>query len=73
MVGASLMIVGKMCIACASTGICGLIIKYALSDQVSSLVLPLVVIFLLTYLVAACFMTVLETTIDATFFSILIE
>lgn len=50
MVGACLMWIGK---------VCSIILHYVYMNCITSTVLPLIVIFLLSYLVATCFVTVL--------------
>jgi hypothetical protein len=73
MVGAYLMLCGKLFVSAATTAISGLIIVSVYRDRINSLVLPLVVIFIISFTVAAAFMTVLETGINAIFFDFLVD
>jgi hypothetical protein len=72
MVGTWVMFVGKVLIAMCTTGISGVII-YKTYPNINSPVMPMVVIFLLAYQIAALFMTMFETTIDTIFLCFLID
>eukprot|EP00823_Brevimastigomonas_motovehiculus_P007013 TRINITY_DN6031_c0_g1_i1.p1 TRINITY_DN6031_c0_g1~~TRINITY_DN6031_c0_g1_i1.p1 ORF type:complete len:291 (+),score=40.91 TRINITY_DN6031_c0_g1_i1:109-873(+) len=61
-----LLVLGKLCICLCVTGICGMIFLYSsyFADHMSSMVMPLVVICILSYLTATMFMAILEVVID---------
>jgi len=64
--------VGKVCVCLATTGISVLIIYYAY-DDLSGIMLPTIMIFLLSYVIASAFMTVYETAVDTVFLSFLLD
>jgi len=72
MVGSYLTFCGKLFVAAATTGVAALVLPSAY-PQLNSLILPLVAIFLVAYLAASAFMTVLDTSIDAVFFAFLCD
>jgi len=75
LVGAYVVVVGKVMVALVTTGICALIFWGAdkFFHELSSPVMPLVLIFVLSYLVSSLFMVAVETTIDTTFFCFLVD
>jgi len=64
--------VGKVCVTLACTGISVLIMYYVYED-LSGIFLPMVVIFLLSYVIASAFMTVYETAVDTVFLCFLLD
>lgn len=64
--------VGKVCVCLATTGVSVLIIYYAY-DDLSGIMLPMILIFLLSYVIASAFMTVYETAVDTVFLSFLLD
>merc|ERR1719208_712519 len=64
--------VGKVCVCLATTGVSVLIIYYAY-DDLSGIMLPMILIFLLSYVIASTFMTVYETAVDTVFLSFLLD
>jgi len=73
MVSAFLITLGKVLVALASTGIACIIIKFVYKEDVSSIVMPGVVIFILTFVVATIFMVVFETIVDTVFLCYLVD
>lgn len=73
MVGAYIVFVGKLLVALVTTGIGGVIIYKQYNQTINSLVLPMVVIFVMAYMVASLFMMTLETTIDTVFLCFLVD
>lgn len=75
MVGAYLMFIGKIFVALVTTGMCSVYLttNEYFKEKLSSVVMPLVVIFVLSYMVASLVMATFETTIDTTFFCFLID
>ena len=67
------MFVGKLFVAFLTTGIAAIAIYKHYTAELNSLVLPVVVIFLLSYLVAALFMALLETTSSTVFLCFLVD
>jgi len=72
-VGDTLLFIGKFVVALLTTGIMAFVIEGAYGDKISSLALPLVLIFILAYLVASLYMVVFETTIDTIFICFLVD
>src|SRR6185312_7535568 len=66
MVSAFLMFLGKVTIALATCGFGGIFIHFRY-PQVSSPVLPMVVIFIVGYIVGSLFMSVFEVAMDTVF------
>ena len=70
-------IFGRFGIACSVTGIClyyiNINIDTNLSDNISSVVYPCGVIFVLSYLIGSLFMMVLEVGVDAIFLCFLVD
>jgi choline transporter-like protein 2/4/5 len=74
LVSAFILLVGKLLVAFLTTGLAAISIFHYYGDQeLSSLVLPVVVIFLLSYLVAALFMATLDTTAATVFLCFLVD
>ena len=73
LVSAFLMFVGKLFVAFLTTGIAAVAIYKHYDAEVNSLVMPVVVIFLLSYLVAALFMALLETTAGTVLLCFLVD
>lgn len=75
LVGDYLMLLGKVAVSLATAGvaayICANVDPY--KDELSSIVMPVVVVFLLSWLVASVFMAVYETAIDSTFLCFLVD
>ena len=67
------MFVGKLFVAFVTTGIAAIAIYKQYGAELNSLVLPVVVVFLLSYLVAALFMALLETTASTVFLCFLVD
>ena len=72
-VSAFLMFIGKLFVAFLTTGIAAIAIYKHYTLELNSLVMPVVVIFLLSYLVAALFMALLETTASTVFLCFLVD
>ena len=73
-VSAFLMLMGKLLVAAITTGVAAIAMyKHYDQAQVSSLVVPVVVIFLLAYLVASLFMSMVETTSSTVFLCFLVD
>lgn len=66
---------GKLAIAAVTTGICILYMNYDdyLKDNLSSLVFPCIVIFILSYAIGSLFMMVLEVGVDTIFLCYLVD
>merc|ERR1712173_233732 len=64
--------VGKVCVCLATTGVSVLIIYYAY-DDLSGIMMPTIMIFLLSYVIASAFMTVYETAVDTVFLCFLLD
>jgi len=73
MVGDFLLFLGKILVALLTTGIMAIAIQQEYADSVSSLVMPAVLIFIISYLVASLFMVIFDTTIDTIFLCFLID
>lgn len=75
LVGEYLMLLGKVLVAICTTGICALIfISYPYyTENMSSIIMPCVVIFIVSFFIASLFMVVFETTMDTTFFCFLVD
>jgi len=73
LVGEYIIFVGKLLVAFATTGIGGVAIWKIYGKTASSLTLPMVVIFVIAYTVAALFMITVSTTIDAVFLCFLVD
>jgi len=57
----------------ATTGICGFIMQALYDDELNSVVMPMVIIFALSFMVASMFMVVMETTTDTIFLCFLVD
>jgi Plasma-membrane choline transporter len=75
MVGSYLVLLGKIMVALATTGLCGLfmISNSYFKEKLNSIVMPSVTIFLLSFLVASLFMLIYETAIDTIFLCFLVD
>jgi len=73
MVGVYMLFLGKLVVALLTTGICSLIMKAYGLDKLNSPVVPLVVIFIIAYMVASIFMVIFDTTIDTVFLCFLVD
>jgi len=68
LVGTFVLFFGALCVALITTGVAAIIIMYVWNDnELSSTVMPLVVIFVLTFVVADLFMEVFESAMDTMF------
>ena len=67
-----LMFLGKVLIATATTGFAAIFMHFKYPD-ISSPVLPMVVVFVLAYLVGSLFMAVFEVAMDTVFLCFLID
>eukprot|EP01006_Ploeotia_vitrea_P035993 TRINITY_DN65957_c10_g1_i2.p1 TRINITY_DN65957_c10_g1~~TRINITY_DN65957_c10_g1_i2.p1 ORF type:complete len:646 (-),score=373.40 TRINITY_DN65957_c10_g1_i2:245-2182(-) len=74
-VGAYLMVVGKVLVALVTTGFCAIIMNTnsTYKEELSSIIMPCFVIFIISLFVASLFMTIFETTIDTTFICFLVD
>lgn len=72
-VGTYLMGLGKLLVGLVSAGATGLVIMKVYDKELNSIVMPLLVMFVLSYMVAAVFMVVYETIIDALFICFLVD
>jgi hypothetical protein len=72
-IGQYLLLLGKLSIAFATTGLAALLISGWKADEVNSFVMPCVVVFILSYMIASLFMIIFETTIDCVFICFLID
>ncbi len=68
-----LMFLGKVLIAVATTGFGGIVIHTHYKDRVSSPVLPMVLIFIVAWMVGSLFMSVFEVAMDTVFLCFLID
>ena len=68
-----LMFLGKVLIALATVGFGGIFIHFRYRDDISSPVLPMIVIFIVGYAVGALFMAVFEVAMDTVFLCFLID
>lgn len=75
MVGEYLMFLGKVMIAFATTGAAAFYMTQdeSINSQISSVIVPSVIIFVVAYAVAGLFMVVFETTVDTTFMCFLVD
>jgi hypothetical protein len=71
-VGGYLLLIGKVFVSLSTTAVCAYIIENAVED-VSSLFMPCVVIFILALIVAHLFMVEFDTTIDTVFMCFLVD
>ena len=65
-----LMFLGKLLIAIATTGFAGIFIHFYYKNDVSSPVVPMVVVFIIAYMVGSLFMSVFEVAMDTIFLSV---
>jgi len=74
-VTAFLLFIGRVIVALLTTGFCGLILQHNsfFRENLTSAVMPLVVIFILSFAVATVFMIVFEATIDTIFLCFIID
>jgi len=68
-----LMLLGKALVALLVTGISGLIMQGIYGDELSSIIMPCVVIFILSFVVASMFMSIFEITLDCIFICFLVD
>jgi len=68
-----LVILGKAMVSLAATGASTMLIHHFYGDQISSIIMPAVVLFVLSFMVATLFMSVFQTTIDCIFFCYLVD
>ena len=73
LVGTFVVFFGKLCVALLTTGISAMVIMYVWEDRISSTVMPMVVIFILSFVIASLFMTVFETGLDTMFLCFLAD
>ena len=74
LVGTFLIFFGKICVAAITTGIAAMVLMYVYSDsRLSSTVMPIVVSFIIAYVVASLFMEVFETALDTMFLCFLAD
>jgi hypothetical protein len=73
LVSSFLFFIGKLLVAFLTTGVAAIAIYRYYHADLNSLVLPVVVIFLLSYLVAALFMSLMETTAATVFLAFLVD
>lgn len=73
MVSGFLMLLGRVLIALATTAICSFVMQGALGDELNSVVMPSVVIFILAFIIASLFMVLFETAIDCIFLCFLVD
>jgi len=73
LVSGFMMLLGKVLVSFATTGIAGFIMQGVYGEELNSVVMPSVVVFILAFLVASLFMVVFEVTIDCTFFCFLVD
>ncbi len=73
LVGNFILLFGKICISLVTTGIAGLIIMYSYHDDISSTIMPLVIIFILSFAVATLFMELFETALDTMFLCVMAD
>ena len=73
LVSSFLMFVGKLFVSFLTTGIAAIAMYKYYTNGLNSLVLPVVVIFLLSYMVAALFMSLVETTSSTVFLCFLVD
>jgi hypothetical protein len=67
------MLLGRVLVALATAGICGFIAEGIYGESLNSVVMPVVVCFILAFMVASMFMVVVETTVDTIFICFLID
>jgi len=72
-VSSFLMFLGKVVIALATTGFAGIFLHSHYRDDISSPVLPMVLVFVLAYMVGSLFMSVFEVAMDTVFLCFLID
>lgn len=74
-VSAYLLFLGKVLVALGTTGISAIILVYGseYKDDISSPILPLLIIFIISYAVSCLFMLVYDTTIDTIFLCFLVD
>jgi len=73
LVSGFLMTLGRVLVALMTAGICGFVMEGIYGGELNSAVMPLVIIFLLSFLVASMFMVVVETINDCIFLCFLID
>jgi hypothetical protein len=73
MVSGFIMLMGRILVALATTGVCAFIMDAIYGDDLSSVIMPSVVIFVLSFMVASMFMVVVETTNETIFLCFLVD
>lgn len=66
-IGGFVIFFGKICIALITAGGCGLVMQRLYDGELFSTVMPMVIIFILAYVVASLFMGVFDTSMDTMF------
>jgi hypothetical protein len=68
-----LMLLGKAFVSLLVAGIGGLVIQGIYGEEVSSIIMPCLVIFVLSFVVATLFMSIFEVTLDCIFICFLVD
>jgi choline transporter-like protein 2/4/5 len=68
-----LMLLGKAFVSLLVAGIGGLVVEGVYGEEVSSIIMPCFVIFVLSFVVATLFMSVFEVTLDCIFLCFLVD
>jgi len=68
-----LMLLGKALVSLLVAGIGGLVIQGIYGEEVSSIIMPCVIIFVLSFVVATLFMSIFEVTLDCIFICFLVD
>ncbi|KAG8469178.1 hypothetical protein KFE25_007696 [Diacronema lutheri] len=74
-IGDLFLFLGKFFVAAASAGVCACVLMFVPSFQVStnSIVLPCIIVFIASYVIASIFMGIFEMTIDTVFMCFCID
>jgi hypothetical protein len=68
-----LMLLGKALVSLLTAGLAGLVIQAIYGEEVSSIIMPCTVIFVLSFVVATLFMSIFEVTLDCIFLCFLVD
>lgn len=72
-VGAYLMMIGRLMVASCSAGAMGLVIMHVYKFELNSSIMPMVIMFLISFIIASMFMVIYETMIDSLFICFLVD
>jgi len=68
-----LIVIGKVMVSLATTGLMGIIIINVYKNEISSIIMPNFALLTMSYMIATMYMNVFESTIDVVFFCYLVD